>query len=139
MIATRREFMKFSAAATAGLVLTPVAKADSLRHDLCESRACLLETGSRYWRQELRPGDAILGPIYVYDWRFESVEKLDLAMEAKLSVGNSVLFKNVVNQMGVMTWAAAPGTSLFVAHRTEVVFGCSSDSGLCTVSFEKLT
>ena len=140
MIATRREFMKFSAATAAGLVLRPVADPLRSARDLCESQACPIEKDGRYWRQRLLPGESILGPIYVDEWRFESMEKLDrdVAVEMKLSVANDVLFKNVVNQMGVMRWAAMPGTSLFVAHGTEVVFGCSSKNGLCTVSFEKL-
>ena len=140
MIATRREFMKFSAAAAAGLVLRPVSKPDLSASDICQSHACsLVYQGSKYWRQILRPGDAILGPILVYHWRFESVKKLHSCIEMKLSTGNSVLFKNVVNQMGVIWWEAEPDRRLFVAHGSEVVFGCSSNSGLCTVSFEKLT
>lgn len=115
-------------------------------------------TATRRESLKLTPGDSIFGPIYAYDWLFESaklppesleaiicqsgltVDKvLDLAMEVKLLVGDQVLKSAWVNQMQRFRWGALPGTALFVAQGTEVVFGCSSNSGLCTVSFEKLS
>lgn len=135
MIATRREFLKLSAA---GLVLRPITRADLSASDLCESARPLKK--GKHWQHVLRPGDSILGTILIRDWRVECAGEsdCDLAVEIKLSRGNDVLFESVVNQMCAYTQKALPGTALFVCHWEEVVFDCSSNSGLCTLSFEKL-
>ncbi len=137
MIATRREFMKFSAAAAAGLVLSPIVR----KLDIYESRACPLEKDGKHWVQVLRPDDSVLGPVAIHQWGVMSTASVDLSIFAQLvrRPDKTALLRAFANQMGGYRWTATPGAEIFVPHGAEAVFLCSSSSGEGTVMFEKLS
>lgn len=147
LIATRREFMKLAVAATAGMVLRPTGEDQVFEGVECPVP---LEPGSNIFMQLLRSGDSILGPVLIYqlDVRGDSVQDSwpvssapSPPMIAKLvRPDRQIVLIRVSVQPGCdYRWQGTPGAEIMVPERGEVVFKCSSPTGVGAVCFKKLT
>ena len=101
MIATRRSFLRYLGAATAGVALTPVARGLDIglysgsREPVLDPRgATPLGSDQVLWRQLLRDGDSILGPIRIGEG-------------SRIGAG-AVVVRDVAPQTPVVGWAARP-------------------------------
>jgi len=148
MIATRREFMKLSAAALSGMVLTRVATRATLsagvvvsEEPLLEGRECPVpfDPGGDRFVQTLRSGDSILGPVLIYQWDVHG-DSVPHLMHAKLVRPDYqlVLMRADLLPGCRYRWHAMPGAEIVVPERGEVVFKCSHVKGAGAVCFEKL-
>jgi len=139
MIATRRQFLKWSSAATAGLVLSPVIPRMGV---LYRSRACPIDKDGRYWVQYLKPGESILGgPIVICAAFWTSEKDIDAACQTSLTAhprrNGSCLLDFTVNHSH-LAWQANPETQIIVRPGEELVYQCSSPRVTCAVEFEKV-